>query len=44
LCRDPDLKPISTRELAAFHDAVVAANAARGFVITVRSFTDAAQQ
>jgi hypothetical protein len=39
-----DLKPISTRELAAFHDTVIAANAARGFVITVRSFTDAAEQ
>ena len=40
-----DLKPISTRELTAFHiDAVLPANAARGFFITVRSFTDAAQQ
>ena len=39
-----DLKPISTRELAAFHDTVIAANAARGFFITVRSFTDAAEQ
>lgn len=40
-----ELKPISTRELTAFHiDAVLPANAARGFFITVRSFTDAAEQ
>lgn len=44
-CATPtELKPISTRELAPLHDAVIAANAARGFFITVRSFTDAAEQ
>lgn len=44
-CATPtDMRPISTRELMALHDAVVAANAARGFSITVRSFTDAAEQ
>lgn len=40
-----DLKPISTRELAAFHiDAVIGANAERGYFITARSFTEAAIQ
>jgi hypothetical protein len=40
-----DLKPISTRELEAFHiDTVLPANAARGFFITVRSFTDGADE
>jgi hypothetical protein len=36
------LIPTGTRELASLHDAVIAANAARGFFITARSFTDAA--
>src|ERR1700730_6510828 len=38
-CAAPtDLKPISTRELEAFHsDAVLAANAERGYFITARS-------
>jgi hypothetical protein len=44
-CATPtDLKPTATRELAALHDAVIAANATRGFFITARSFTDAAEQ
>lgn len=37
-----DTAPTGTRKLAALHDAVIAANAARGFFITVRSFTEAA--
>jgi Restriction endonuclease len=44
-CATPtELKPTATRELAALHDAVIAANAQRGFFVTARNFTDAAEQ
>ena len=42
--RPADLAPTGTRDLAALHDAVIAANAIRGFCITARSFTPAAEQ
>lgn len=42
--RPTDLGPTGTRDVARLHDAVVAANAERGFFITARSFTDAAEQ
>jgi hypothetical protein len=44
VCAAPaELAPTGTRELARLHDAVIAANAARGFFITARGFTDAAE-
>jgi hypothetical protein len=46
-CATPtEPKQTATRELKALHDAVIApnVNAERGFFITVRSFTDAAEQ
>src|SRR5271170_5003001 len=44
-CATPaELMPTGTRDLARLHDAVIAANAERGFFITARSFTDAAEQ
>jgi hypothetical protein len=44
-CATPaDLMPTATRDLARLHDAVIAANAARGYFITARSFTGAAEQ
>ena len=44
-CATPaDLIPTGTRDLARLHDAVIAANAERGFFITARSFTDQAEQ
>ena len=44
-CATPaDLIPTGTRDLARLHDAVIAANAQRGFFITARSFTDQAEK
>jgi hypothetical protein len=44
-CATPtDLIPTGTRDLAHLHDAVIAANAQRGFFITARSFTDQAEK
>jgi Restriction endonuclease len=44
-CATPaDLAPTGTRDLARLHDAVIAANAQRGFFITARSFTDQAEK
>jgi hypothetical protein len=42
--RPTDLAPTGTRDLARLHDAVIAANAQRGFFITARSFTDQAEK
>ena len=44
-CATPtDLIPTGTRDLAQLHEAVIAANAERGFFITARSFTDQAEK
>src|SRR5271170_575516 len=44
-CATPaELMPTGTRDLARLHDAVIAANAERGFFITARSFTETAEQ
>src|SRR5271170_3754844 len=44
-CATPaELMPTGTRDLARLHDAVIAANAERGFFITARSFTGQAEQ
>jgi hypothetical protein len=44
-CAAPtEWRPAATRQLADLHDAVIAANAARGFFITLHSFTHAAAQ
>jgi hypothetical protein len=40
--RPTDLAPTGRRDLARLHDAVIAANAQRGFFITPRGFTDQA--
>src|SRR5271155_2937760 len=42
--RPADLIPTGTRDLARLHDAVIAANAQRGFFITARGFTEQAEQ
>jgi hypothetical protein len=42
--RPADLTPTGTRDLARLHEAVIAANAQRGFFVTARSFTDQAEQ
>jgi Restriction endonuclease len=39
-----DQTPVKTPALSRLHDAIVAANAARGFYVTPRSFTPAAEQ
>jgi len=36
--------PTGTRDLARLHDAVIAANAERGFFITARGFTEQAEK
>jgi hypothetical protein len=44
VCATPtNIAPTGTRELAALHDAVINANAERGFFFTTRSFTDQAK-
>ena len=43
-CASPSEIMPGTRDLARLHDAVLAANAHRGFFITARSFTDEAEQ
>ena len=44
-CATPaDLRPTGTRERARLHEAVIAANAARGFFVTARSFTGQAEK
>jgi len=42
--RPADLTPTGPRDLARLHQAVIAANAQRGFFITARSFAAGAQQ
>src|SRR5271170_6925376 len=42
--RPANLAPIGTRDLVRLHDAVIAANAQRGFFITAHSFTDQAEK
>src|SRR6516225_2063812 len=43
-CAAPtDLMPAGARELRRLHDAVITANAERGFFITARSFTEQAE-
>jgi HJR/Mrr/RecB family endonuclease len=42
--RPADPAPTATREIARLHDAVIAANAQRGFFITARRFTAEAEQ
>lgn len=42
--RPADLTSTGTRDLARLHEAVITANAQRGFFVTTRSFTDQAEQ
>src|SRR6202035_4681910 len=45
VCATPtELQPVKTPALRRLHDVVVAANAQRGFYITARAFTPAAEQ